>query len=216
MKENLTKVLSNLGLLPIVLMGRGLICRLLSKPKWNAMKKQGRIWLELGSGPKRGNNGWTTIDISGADISHDLRLGIPLPDQTVDRIYTSHMFEHIPYKELVVFVNECYRVLKVGGELSVCVPNAGLYLRSYVAEHRFRTEGEGKGYGPAFVDTGSLIDQVNYIAYMDGHHKYMFDDVNLVNTLKKAPFLDVRLRDFDESIDLLSRDYESVYASAVK
>ncbi|RDD29677.1 hypothetical protein CR161_02565 [Prosthecochloris sp. ZM] len=214
MKESLKKVLSDFGLMSMVLGLRGLISRMVSKPKWNAMKKRERIWLELGSGSKKGSNGWTTIDISGADISHDLRDGIPLPDGCVDRIYTSHMFEHIPYKELVVFVNECYRVLKVGGELSVCVPNAGLYLRSYVAGHRFRVQGEG--YGPALVDTGSLMDQVNYIAYMGGQHKYMFDEVNLVNTIKKAPFQAVRLRDFDESIDLLSRDYESVYASAVK
>ena len=71
-------------------------------------------------------------------------------------------------------------------------------------------------YGPAFVDTGSLIDQVNYIASMDQHHNYMFDPENLVNTLKKAPFSDVRLREFDEKLDLKSRDLESIYASAIK
>ncbi len=91
---------------------RNWVGQLISRPKWYALKKQDNICLELGSGCKKGSNGWTTIDLSGADISHDLRMGIPLPSQTVDRIYTSHMFEHIPYKELVVFIDECYRVLK--------------------------------------------------------------------------------------------------------
>jgi hypothetical protein len=66
------------------------------------------------------------------------------------------------------------------------------------------------------VDTGSLLDQVNYIAYMDGHHSYMFDRENLVNTLKKAPFHEVSLRAFDEALDLKKRDFESIYAIAIK
>ena len=44
----------------------------------------------------------------------------------------------------------------------------------------------------------------------------MFDEENLVNTLKKAGFSDVKLRVFDESIDLLERDNESIYALAIK
>lgn len=185
-----------------------------SRSKWKALKKLDHVCLELGSGPKKGSNGWTTIDISGADISYDLRKGIPLPDMSIDRIYTSHLFEHIPYKELVLFINECFRVLKSNGELSVCVPNAGLYIRAYLDDHRFRPIGDG--YGPALIETGSLMDQVNYIAYMDGQHKYMFDSENLVNTLRQAPFSNVRLREFDETMDLKSRKFESIYASAFK
>jgi ribosome modulation factor len=44
----------------------------------------------------------------------------------------------------------------------------------------------------------------------------MFDAENLVNTLKKAPFNRVTLRGFDSGIDLKSRDFESIYASAIK
>ena len=103
-----------------------------SRRKWVKLMDFDRIWMELGSGPKKGTKGWTTVDINGADINYDLRKGIPLPDESVDRIYTSHMLEHLPYKELLDFINECYRVLRVGGELSVCVPNASLYIRAYI------------------------------------------------------------------------------------
>lgn len=47
-------------------------------------------------------------------------------------------------------------------------------------------------------------------------HKYMFDPENLVNTLKKSPFTSVKLRKFDEAINLKPRDYELVYALAIK
>jgi predicted SAM-dependent methyltransferase len=182
--------------------------------KWSEIKSSECVWLELGSGAKKGTHGWITVDIYGADISWDLRKGIPLPNNCVDRIYTSHMLEHIPYKNLVSFIHECFRVLKVGGELSVCVPNAGLYIQAYVNSRQFRSSQDG--YKPALVNTGSFLDQVNYIAYMDGQHHYMFDEENLINTLKKSPFSLVKLRQFDPGIDLESRDSESIYASAVK
>ena len=75
---------------------------------------------------------------------------------------------------------------------------------------------EGGFYKPAVVDTGSLIDQVNYIAYMDEQHKYLFDKENLINTLNKIPFEKVELRNFNENLDIKIRDSESIYAVAVK
>ena len=68
----------------------------------------------------------------------------------------------------------------------------------------------------AIVNTGSLMDQVNYEAYMNGEHCYMFDKENLVNTLKKGGFEKANLRSFDESLDMKERDYESIYALAQK
>ena len=77
---------------------------------------------------------------------------------------------------------------------------------SYAGESPFR----------AVVKTGSLIDQLNYIAYMGGQHHYLFDEENLVNTLKLSPFTEVKLRQFDPLVDLSERDFESIYALAIK
>ena len=182
--------------------------------KWRKIKSLDSINLELGSGAKKGFNGWITVDISEADICHDLRKGIPLPDLSVDRIYTSHMLEHIPYKELILFIGECFRVLKHGGELSVCVPNAFNYINAYYEKRLFRKKGEG--YTPFIVETGSFMDQVNYIAYMGGQHQYLFDKENLINTISQSPFKSVKLREFDPKLDLNERDFESIYAIAIK
>lgn len=214
MKERLKDIMLNTPFPAFMLAIRGRFFRVLSYPKWRKLRRQEKVLLELGSGRKNGQKGWTTVDLIGSDISHDLRRNIPLPDGSVDCIYCSHLFEHIPYKELVVFINECHRALKQGGELSVCVPNAALYIEAYGEGYRFRPPGEG--YGPALVDTGSLMDQVNYIAYMDQEHKYMFDRENLVNTLRQAPFDRVHLREFDATLDLKERDFESIYASAFR
>ena len=52
---------------------RNAIFSFLSIPAWHRLKRSKAIKLDLGSGAKRGSNGWTTVDITGADISHDLR-----------------------------------------------------------------------------------------------------------------------------------------------
>lgn len=212
--KNFKKILISLGLAPVLT--RFLFClrKVKSFRRWRASRSMPIIWLDLGSGPRKGESGWITVDVCGSDILHDLRNGIPYATGSVDRIYSSHMLEHIPYQDLLIFLRECYRVLKKGGQLSVCVPNAGYYIRAYSEGLYFRQA--NKGYGPAIVDTGSLLDQVNYIAYMNQLHNYMFDEENLVNTLKKVPFSSVALRSFDGSLDLESRDFESIYALAIK
>ena len=180
--------------------------------QWYQLRKKKLIKLELGSGVKKGINGFVTVDINGANICWDLKNGIPLQDQSVDLIYSSHLLEHIPFKELISFLQECKRVLKKNGAFSVCVPNAGNYLNAYFKGEFF----EINYYPPALIKTGSKMDQINYIAYMNGHHKYLFDEENLINTLLTAGFRYAKLRKFDPNLDSKERDYESIYALAKK
>ena len=52
--------------------------------------------LNLGSGPEQGSNGWTNINLGGgADLAIDLTPGIPLKDNSVSQIYTSHFLEQL-------------------------------------------------------------------------------------------------------------------------
>lgn len=202
------------GLLPAGRSIRLLVLKITSAYQWRVLATKKTIKLELGSGAKKGVNGFTTVDIYGADIHRDLKLGIPLKDNTVSVIYTSHMLEHISYSQLIPFLKECLRVLKAGGQISVCVPNARNYIQAYIEKRHFRDS--SSFYEPAVIDTGSYIDQVNYIAYMADKHCYMFDEENLINTLRKAGFKSVELRSFDEAVDLNIRDVESIYATAIK
>jgi len=188
--------------------------QLTSYLKWKNLTKSSEIKLELGSGERKGTNGWTTIDNKSSDINWDLRRGIPLPDNCVDKIYSSHLLEHIPYNELIAFLSECHRVMKVNGEFSVCVPNFRLYINSYIEGENFKDK--SLWHQPGLINTGSAIDQLNYMMYMDGQHKYMFDEENLINTLYLSGFKDVSLRDFDYTLDLKERDFESIYAVAFK
>lgn len=76
-------------------------------------------------------------------------------------------------------------------------------------------ENEFFGYKPAYNNT-TRIDYVNYTTYMDGHHKYMFDEENLLYILKLKGFKNAHLRIFNPSLHLKERDFESIYAEAEK
>ena len=179
------------------------------------IKERKTIYLEIGAGNKKGENGWITLDLTAkCDLYWDLTNGIPFPDESVSKIYSSHVFEHFTFKEGQKLLDECLRVLVKDGIFSICVPNAKIYIKAYLnsaclCENRFF------GYKPAYNNT-SRIDYVNYTAYMDGHHKYMFDEQNLIVILENKSFRNVRLRNFDPSLDLKERDFESIYAEAQK
>ena len=171
------------------------------------------IRLEVGSITRR--PGWITIDrLPRAELVWDLAQGIPFPDNTVSAIYSSHFLEHLTFRECQKFLDESIRVLVKGGVFSVCVPNARIYIEAYMnPETDFSSY---LRYEPANDRTNSKLDYINYMAYMNGHHKYLYDEENLVNILTMKGFENATLRPFDPKLDMEARDYESIYAVARK
>lgn len=179
------------------------------------IKSSGRpIKLDIGGGYTKGKNGWTNIDTSyECDLYWDLREGIPFETGAVDAIYSSHLFEHLTFNEGQALMVESLRALKPGGSFSIVVPNARMYLEAYFGMRELPAE--AFGWKPAFNDT-TAIDTVNYVAYMAGELKYMFDQENLLHRLVAAGFADVRQREFDPETDMVERDFESIYAIGYK
>ena len=179
------------------------------------LSARAQIKLEIGAGGLAGEGGWTTLDLSsGADLFWDLRKPLPFPDDSVAAVYSSHVLEHFRYKDLVRLLRECSRILKPGGTFSVSVPDASIYVRGYLDAGGFN-RGKFLAYAPAVL-SDCRMDIINYIAYMDGHHRYMFDAENLTAVLARAGFVRVSAREFDPARDPEARRYESIYAIAFK
>ena len=188
--------------------------------------------LNLGSGPVRGSDGWLNLDREvGADLQADLTQGLPFQADTVAKIYTSHFLEHLSHPEICGLLLECYRVLVPGGEISVCVPDFRKFIDAYVSgDYASVTLSDGsmlsmpsflldpseRIYRKALVNTGSPIDWLNYIAYSNSEHRYVFDQDNLLSHLGIAGFRDCELRDFDPVLDYEYGRMASVYAVGIK
>ena len=185
-----------------------------SKNKFQTLtQKVQPICLNLG-GAESGRREWTTVDVTKeCDIYWDLRSPIPLPDNSVSKIYSSHLFEHLTFQQGQKLLHETVRLLKPGGTFSICVPNARIYIEHYLGIREIPQD--YFGWKPAYNCTTS-IDAINYVAYMDGKHKYMFDQENLLHILRGAGLIEVIERPFDPTCDRPERDYESLYAIGIK
>lgn len=72
------------------------------------------------------------VDVAGDfDVKHDLfTFPYPFEDNYADEIFSSHFIEHLPMQYvngkdmLFCFVDECHRILKKGGKLTLIFPNA--------------------------------------------------------------------------------------------
>lgn len=91
------------------------------------------IKLDLACGDNK-KEGFTGVDItqtSSTDVVWDLmKFPWPWVDESVDEIHCSHFVEHLPMVEVegkdlfFKFFDECHRILKPEGTMTVIVPNA--------------------------------------------------------------------------------------------
>jgi predicted SAM-dependent methyltransferase len=65
-----------------------------------------------------------------ADLPID-RHPLPFESNSVDFIFAEHVFEHVPPAAGLGFLDECFRILKSGGRIRLCVP----ILESLSHEH---------------------------------------------------------------------------------
>jgi SAM-dependent methyltransferase len=101
------------------------------KKSIKTVQPEGPLRVDLACGQNK-QPGFIGVDIAGdCDIKHDLFNNFPYPfeDNTVDEIFSSHFIEHIPMEfingkdKLFAFIDECYRILKPGGKVTLIFPN---------------------------------------------------------------------------------------------
>lgn len=110
-------------------------------------------------------------------IYHNLKYGIPFPDDSVDFLYASHFLEHLFPVHASLFLKEAYRCLKKNGIFRVCVPDLAYAFKLY-------EKGEKKkALGYFFEDDPA--DEYTY-------HRYLYDAGLLRESLEKAGFRDIK------------------------
>jgi len=109
-------------------------------------------------------------------VFHNLSYGIPLPDNSVDYLYSSHMLEHLFREDAERLLGEAFRVLKRGGRIRICVPDLEYAISLY-------QQGEKEQALGFFF----MTSKAGYL----GRHLYMYDFELIESLLKKAGFTQV-------------------------
>ncbi len=160
---------------------------LLHRYVFGARSTNGARHLHLGCGPKY-LPGFVNIDgnlFNKLDLWLDVRNGLPFPSNSVDSIYSTHMFEHFYADELNRLLRECFRVLKAGGGMRLIVPN----LESAITAYHRNESGWFDDSFPRHFD--SLGGRFSNFVFCDGQHRTAFDFSYFDEVLRAAGFREV-------------------------
>lgn len=97
-------------------------------PAWEILPPGKKSIADIGSGPV--SPYFEEGKVTSFDIRPDVRPDVvcdvrklPVPDETFDIVFSSHTLEHFGWNGVEKVIKEWSRVLKVGGELRLVVPN---------------------------------------------------------------------------------------------
>lgn len=144
----------------------------------------GEIRLDLGAGPAPAY-GYVHVD---AMAQHDIEivanvLEVPLPDESCAEVRASHLLEHLPFAAHVPMAREMWRLLRLGGEVNLIVPNLA------DACERLVKATDAEGQASAFPDIfGSEMNQYEF-------HVSGWTAETMVRWLESAGFEAIRLEE---------------------
>lgn len=135
----------------------------------------------------------------------ELSKPLPYAGESVSCIYAGELWEHFRYDDAARLTGECYRVLAPGGVLRVRVPDgrafAGKLLRlidEQLAEPPDQRSAEAiRAYVQDFFK--DICTRKVRFGFMGHFHKWLFDEVQLVDLFERAGFVDVQRRKFHDS-----------------
>jgi predicted SAM-dependent methyltransferase len=174
------------------------------------------LMLNIGSGKVKIPN-WINIDIEpGADLVIDVRKNLPFKDNTIEFIYNEHFIEHLEYEDSEKALKEFYRVLKKDAHLRIATPDLDYITKKYFEDWKNQNWLSWPEYH--FIKTrGQMIN----ISFRWWGHKYLYNEEDLTNLLKKAGFRKVRrekrnISKFPELVNLETRNDSNLVLEAKK
>lgn len=158
--------------------------------------------LQIGCGSNR-LDGWLNVGISLDEcwkgVYMDAGKRFPFPDESMNYIYSEHLFEHLTYQQAQNMLKESYRVLKPGGVMRVATPDLrfllGLYQEPEKPLHKEYMEFSVK-------DNGMPASPVYVISrfHTNWGHQIIYDRETLTKKLEEVGFKDITSCEVGQSV----------------
>ncbi len=155
--------------------------------KFKLTRKEACYRLHVGCGTNR-FPGWVNADIDPrADLVVFLERKLPFADGSLDRIYSEHVIEHVPYAVAVRFFREARRALRPGGVMRIAMPD----LDELVERYRGDWRNQDWLSWPEFSFIRTRAEMIN-LAFRGWGHQHLYNREELVRALDEAGFRDIR------------------------
>lgn len=124
------------------------------------------VRLDLGCGKNKIDHhiGMDELDF-GQDIVWNINHGIPLPNDSVASLHSSHFFEHLKKEELHNALSEIVRVCKKDAPVIIIVPHADTIESHFLCHYTYWNESMIKGICMDFPNLKLLSTERNGIHF---------------------------------------------------
>ena len=142
----------------------------------------------------------------------NLFKGLPYAANSASCAYAGEVWEHFEYNDAAFLTRECFRVLKPGGVLRVCVPDGMQFWPKYIAlvEEQLAKPPNARDAAAIRAHMKWCFDDIctrrNFTKSFGHYHKWQFDEVQLFEMFEKAGFaLSQRMPFHQSRIDDVAR-----------
>lgn len=133
---------------------------------------------------------WLNLDavpVSARVYYYNALNPLPIVNGTVQRIHCEHFLEHLEFDHAMAFLEDCHRVLELGGTMRIVVPDVQKYLTAYSAgQADFFASLANIGNPSEPLSTPNMV--INQMFRMGGSHRFAWDFETLVLVASKAGF----------------------------
>jgi hypothetical protein len=131
--------------------------------------------------------------------------GLPLPPESANGVYASHVLEHLAYEDCIQALQNTYRLLRPGGTFRLIVPDLEVAGQQYVES----LKGRSPEANEAFME-GTLLGRKRrprgigpwiYSLLNSSMHLWMWDFPAMAHALERQGFRAIRRCEFNDSED---------------
>jgi predicted SAM-dependent methyltransferase len=135
----------------------------------------------------------------------NISKGLPIENESIDGIYSSHVIEHLSFDDSIKCFNNCYAYLKPNGIFRCVLPNFEALVNFYIEEKSIGNLNAANDFLTySFLGKkGTSKSLFSFVKdYFSGaNHLWMWDFESLSQELKKVGFKEIYKSQFNNSID---------------